>query len=49
MVRCLHQDGMRGVLIVHLASSMWIPRTLRIGKVGVKAGLKWFLGVELVL
>ena len=42
--RCLCQDGVRGghlLSSLHLACiGMWIPRTLWVGKVGLKVGLK---------
>ena len=51
--KCLFQDGIRGgtyhLVCIWLAFRMWIPRTLRVGKVGVKVGFKQPSRAELMI
>ena len=47
--RTVVEGGTYYPVCIWLAFRVWIPRTLRVGKVGVKAGLKWPLGAGLML
>ena len=41
--------GTYHLVCIWLAFRVWIPRMLRVGKVGVKVGLKWPLGAGIML
>ena len=43
------EGGTNCLVCIQLAFRMWIPMTLRVGKVGVKVGLKWPSSVGLML
>ena len=40
------EGGTYHLACVWLASRIWIPRTLRVGKLGSKVSFKWLLGAE---